>query len=104
MRRAIQRLSIARCVKNRFGSTNEIGRLRDEVRAACRGGESIAAFLSQRGRSCRLSVVPTLEAVPLLVEIQALTSPTSFACPAHGQRSDFWPLLLIVAVLARRLA
>ena len=63
------------------------------------------AFLSQRYKEAIGStVVPTLEGSrPLLVEIQALTNPTSFGLPrrtAYGV--DFGRLLLIIAVLTKR--
>jgi len=49
-------------------------------------------------------VVPTLEGSrPLLVEIQALTTPTSFGLPRRTANGvDFGRLLLITAVLTRR--
>ncbi len=62
-------------------------------------------FLSRRGgETVGSAVVPTLEGSrPLLVEIQALTNPTSFGLPRRTANGvDFGRLLLIVAVLARR--
>jgi len=48
--------------------------------------------------------VPTLEGTrPLLVEVQALTNPTSFGLPRRTANGvDFGRLLLITAVLTRR--
>jgi DNA repair protein RadA/Sms len=63
------------------------------------------AFLSQRAKGAVGSViVPTLEGSrPLLVEIQALTNPSSFALPRRtANGADFNRLLLISAVLTRR--
>jgi len=63
------------------------------------------AFLSQRGSETIGSVVvPTLEGTrPLLVEIQALTNPTSFGLPRRTANGvDFNRLLLLTAVLAKR--
>ena len=63
------------------------------------------AFLSQRwGEAIGSAVVPTLEGTrPLLVEIQALTNPTSFGLPRRTANGvDFGRLLLITAVLTRR--
>jgi len=63
------------------------------------------AFLSRRGSQAVGSVVvPTLEGSrPLLVEIQALTNPTSFGLPRRTANGvDFNRLLLITAVLSRR--
>src|SRR4030042_93840 len=63
------------------------------------------AFLSQRGdETVGSAVVPTLEGSrPLLVEIQALTNPTSFGLPRRTANGvDFGRLLLIIAVLSKR--
>ena len=63
------------------------------------------AFLSQRwGEAIGSAVVPTLEGSrPLLVEIQALTTPTSFGLPRRTANGvDFGRLLLITAVLTKR--
>jgi len=62
-------------------------------------------FLSQRsGEAIGSAVVPTLEGTrPLLVEIQALTNPTSFGLPRRTANGiDFGRLLLITAVLTKR--
>jgi DNA repair protein RadA/Sms len=63
------------------------------------------AFLSQRpDQAVGSVVVPTLEGSrPLLVEVQALTSPTSFGLPRRTANGiDFNRLLMITAVLTRR--
>ncbi|MBA7663472.1 DNA repair protein RadA [subsurface metagenome] len=63
------------------------------------------ALLSQRfSQAIGSVVVPTLEGSrPLLVEIQALTNPTSFGLPRRTANGvDFGRLLLISAVLSRR--
>jgi len=62
-------------------------------------------FLSQRwGEAIGSAVVSTLEGSrPLLVEIQALTTPTSFGLPRRTANGvDFGRLLLITAVLTKR--
>jgi DNA repair protein RadA/Sms len=62
-------------------------------------------FLSRRwAEAVGSAVVPTLEGSrPLLVEIQALTNPTSFGLPRRTANGvDFGRLLLITAVLSRR--
>jgi DNA repair protein RadA/Sms len=62
-------------------------------------------FLSQRAKEAVGSaVVPTIEGTrPLLVEIQALTSATSFGLPRRTANGiDFNRLLLIAAVLSKR--
>lgn len=96
---------LLRCVKNRFGSTNEIGvfEMKEEGLAEITNPSQI--FLSPRdGETIGSSVVCTLEGSrPLLVEIQALTNTTSFGMPRRVANGvDFGRLLLIIAVLSRR--
>jgi DNA repair protein RadA/Sms len=97
---------LLRAVKNRFGPTTEVGVFE-------MGGEGMAevlnpseAFLAERVVQAPGSVVGvTLEGTrPLLVEIQGLTSPTAFGNPRRTANGvDFNRLLLITAVLTRRL-
>ncbi len=96
---------LLRGVKNRFGSTNEVGIFEMRDRGLVEVDNPSQAFLSQRAESAIGSViVPTLEGTrPLLVKIQALTSPTSFGFPRRTANGvDFNRLLLIAAVLNRR--
>ncbi len=96
---------LLRGVKNRFGSTNEVGVFEMTERGLVEVDNPSLAFLSQRGdETIGSSVVPTLEGSrPLLVEIQALTNPTSFGLPRRTANGvDFGRLLLITAVLSRR--
>jgi DNA repair protein RadA/Sms len=97
---------LLRCVKNRFGSTNEIGIFEMKEKGLVEVDNPSKAFISQRLEdSVGSAVVPVLEGSrPLLVEIQALTNPTSFGLPRRTANGvDFGRLLLITAVLARRL-
>jgi DNA repair protein RadA/Sms len=97
---------LLRCVKNRFGSTNEVGVFEMKEQGLVEVDNPSRAFLSQRwGEAIGSVVVPTLEGSrPLLVEIQALTSPTSFGLPRRTANGvDFGRLLMIIAVLARRI-
>ena len=96
---------LLRCVKNRFGSTNEIGVFEMKEQGLVEVDNPSQAFISQRwGEAIGSTVVPTLEGSrPLLVEIQALTNPTSFGLPRRTANGvDFGRLLLVTAVLARR--
>ncbi len=96
---------LLRCVKNRFGSTNEVGVFEMKERGLVEVDNPSQAFLSQRwGEAIGSSVVSTLEGSrPLLVEIQALTTPTSFGLPRRTANGvDFNRLLLITAVLTQR--
>jgi DNA repair protein RadA/Sms len=97
---------LLRCVKNRFGSTNEIGVFEMKEQGLIEVENPSQVFLSQRGGETIGSVVvPVLEGSrPLLVEIQALTNPTSFGLPRRTANGiDFNRLLLITAVLTKRL-
>ncbi|MBI2836527.1 MAG: DNA repair protein RadA [Chloroflexi bacterium] len=96
---------LLRSVKNRFGSTNEIGVFEMKTEGLIEVANPSQAFMSQRAEETVGSVVvPTFEGTrPLLVEIQALTNPTSFGQPRRTANGvDFNRLLLISAVLSRR--
>jgi DNA repair protein RadA/Sms len=94
---------ILRAVKNRFGSTNELGVF--EMTGA--GLEGVADPSAVFGRVDEdqpgSAVVCTLEGTrPLLLEIQALVSPTDMAMPRRvGTGVDPKRLSMIVAVLGR---
>jgi DNA repair protein RadA/Sms len=96
---------LLRCVKNRFGSTNEVGVFEMKEQGLVEVDNPSQAFISQRwGEAIGSAVVPTLEGSrPLLVEIQALTNHTSFGLPRRTANGvDFGRLLLVTAVLTRR--
>jgi len=96
---------LLRSVKNRFGSTNEVGVFEMKEEGMVEVANPSQAFLSQRGlEAIGSAVVPTLEGSrPLLVEIQALTTPTSFGLPRRTANGvDFNRLLLVTAVLTKR--
>ncbi len=96
---------LLRGVKNRFGSTNEVGVFEMRDRGMVEVPNPSQVFLAQRSQGAIGSViVPTLEGTrPLLVEIQALTSPTSFGLPRRNANGvDYNRLLMITAVLTKR--
>lgn len=96
---------LLRCVKNRFGSTNEVGVYEMKEKGLIEVDNPSLAFLAGRGADpVGSAVVPTLEGSrPLLVEIQALTTTTSFGLPRRTVNGiDFNRLLLVTAVLTRR--
>ncbi len=96
---------ILRSVKNRFGSTNEIGIFEMRDQGLFEVSDPSQALLSQhRDGSIGSVIVPILEGTrPFLVEIQALTNPTSFGAPRRTANGiDFNRLVLIAAVLSRR--
>lgn len=96
---------LLRSVKNRFGSTNEVGIFEMKEKGLDEVSNPSQVFLSQRQDSAIGSaVVATLEGSrPLLVEIQALTNYTSFGLPRRTANGiDFNRLLLVTAVLTQR--
>lgn len=96
---------ILRSIKNRFGSTNEIGVFEMTTAGLVEVKNPSAYFLSERRTLTPGSVVSTTieGSRPLLVEIQALVSRSYLAMPrrtAIGIESN--RLSLLVAVLERR--
>ena len=95
---------ILRAVKNRFGSTNEIGVFEMGSEGLIEVKNPSEIFLSQRPRDVSGSVVvPILEGSrPLLVEIQALVSKSSFGyARRRADGFDFNRLSLLIAVLEK---
>jgi len=96
---------ILRTVKNRFGSTNEIGIFEMSQEGLGEVRNPSQFFLEERSRDKVGSiVVACLEGSrPLLIEVQALVSPTSFGFPRRTSEGfDYQRLLLLVAVLEKR--
>ena len=98
-------LRLLRATKNRFGSTDEIGVFEMAETGLLEVADPARAFLADHGGSAPGSVVaPTLEGSrPLLVEVQALVSPTGYGTPSR-KASGLDPnrLSLLIAVLGRR--
>jgi DNA repair protein RadA/Sms len=96
---------LLRCVKNRFGSTNEVGVFEMKEEGMVEVENPSLAFLSQRGtETVGSAVVPVIEGSrPLLVEIQALTTLNAFGQPRRTANGvDFNRLLMVAAVLTKR--
>lgn len=96
---------LLRGVKNRFGSTNEVGVFEMGSEGMIEISNPSAAFLSERSQGAPgASIAVTLEGTrPLLVEVQALTSSTSFGLPRRTANGiDLNRLLLLTAVLSKR--
>ncbi len=97
---------ILRAVKNRFGSTNEIGVFEMGPAGLAEVKNPSEIFLSERPRDVSGSVVvPIMEGTrPLLVEIQSLVSKSSFGyARRRSQGFDFNRLSLLIAVLEKRI-
>lgn len=100
-----QSYRLLRSIKNRFGATSEVGVFEMRERGMAEIANPSEAFLAERMVNAPGSaIVVTMEGTrPLLVEIQGLTTHTSFGNPRRTPNGvDFNRLLLIVAVLTRR--
>lgn len=96
---------ILRAVKNRFGSTNEIGVFEMKDTGISEVTNFGGMFISEREESTAGSAVfCAMEGSrPLLIEIQALVSHTSFNIPRRmASGADFNRTALIVAVLEKK--
>jgi len=96
---------LLRSVKNRFGATSEVGVFEMREQGMVEVPNPSEVFLAERMANAPGSVIAvTMEGTrPLLVEVQALASHSSFGYPRRTANGvDFNRLLLIVAVLTRR--
>lgn len=98
---------ILRCLKNRFGSTNEIGIFEMHDTGLSEVKNPSEVFLSSRifGNSGS-TVVASMEGTrPLLIEVQALVSPTKYGIPQRNSTGiNYRRLTLLLAVLEKKAA
>jgi DNA repair protein RadA/Sms len=97
---------ILRAVKNRFGSTREIGIFEMREDGLSEVADASRAFLETHFTHSSGSVITaSLEGTrPLLLEVQALVSPTNFGMPQRRSSGlDPNRLALILAILEKRL-
>ncbi len=100
-----QEYRILRAVKNRFGSTNEVGVFQMTEQGLAEVANPSLFFLAGRGLSYSGSVVvSTIEGSrPLLIELQALATPTVYSLPQRlATGFDFRRLSMLLCVLERR--
>ncbi len=99
-----QQYRLLRTVKNRFGSTNEIGVFEMTEKGLNEVDNPSSLFLSEN-EAPGTSVVSILEGSrALLVEVQALTSPTFFNFPQRiATGIDLKRFSMLLAVLERRI-
>ena len=98
-------LRLLRSLKNRYGSTEEVGVLEMSGAGLRELADAASAFLGHGSRDAPgLVVAAVLEGSrPLLVEVQALVAPAGFGPPRRIVAGiDGSRLALLVAVLARR--
>jgi len=96
---------LLRTVKNRFGATHEIGIFEMIDRGLREVTNPSEIFLSNRDEaSPGTAIVVACEGTrPIVVELQALVSPTSYASPRRSTTGvDYNRLLQILAVLEKR--
>jgi DNA repair protein RadA/Sms len=100
-----QAYRLLRAVKNRFGATSEVGVFEMSGSGMQEVSNPSEAFFAERMVNTPGSAIAvTMEGTrPLLVEIQGLTSETTFGNPRRTPNGvDFNRLLLITAVLSKR--
>jgi len=96
---------LLRSVKNRFGATTEVGVFEMQSEGMVEVENPSEVFLAERMANAPGSaIVVTMEGTrPLVVEIQGLTSASSFGHPRRTANGvDYNRLLLTIAVLTRR--
>jgi len=96
---------VLRAVKNRFGSTNEIGVFQMAERGLLEVKNPSGFFLAERPKDVPGSVIVAgLEGTrPLLLELQALVAPASFGTPRRTVLgADYNRVCLLLAVLEKR--
>lgn len=95
---------VLRAVKNRFGSTNELGLFEMRDIGLVDVPDASKLFLSDREQDTGTVIIPTVEGTrPLLVEVQALVAPTPYVPPRRTADSvDIKRIQLLLAVLEKR--
>ncbi len=100
-----QNYRILRAVKNRFGSTNELGLFEMHQEGLIEVGNPSGLLLDGRAKDQSGSVVvASLEGTrPMLLEVQALVTPTSFQMPRRMATGiDYNRLTMLMAVLEKK--
>lgn len=96
---------VLRGVKNRFGSTNEIGIFEMKQEGLVEVKNPSEILISSRPKNTEGSIViPSLEGTrPMLIEVQALVSPTPFGMPRRVATGlDYNRVILMTAVLDKK--
>lgn len=93
-----------RAIKNRFGSTNEVAIFEMNEKGLEEVKNPSAALLAERQNTDGSIILATLEGTrPILVEIQALVTPSNFGYPKRTSSGfDLNRLQLLIAVIERR--
>ncbi len=97
---------ILRAIKNRYGSTNEIGIFEMAEEGLREVPNPSEIFLAERNQQdSGTAIISTIEGTrPLLLEVQALVTPTNYNVPQRTPTGfDLRRLQMILAVLEKRL-
>ena len=96
---------VLRSVKNRFGSTNEVGMFEMQNEGMIEVTNPSSILISEDQEHVPgAAIVSSLEGTrPLLVELQALTTPSVYGIPKRtGNGVDFNKIALLIAALEKR--
>ena len=98
---------VLRCMKNRFGNTNEVGVFNMQDKGLIEVTNPSGMFLHERAQSITPGsvVIAANEGTrPILVEVQALVGTTPYPSPRRVSNGiDYNRLLMILAVLEKRI-
>jgi DNA repair protein RadA/Sms len=96
---------LLRATKNRFGPSNEIGVFEMRGSGLVEVRDLSGIFLEGGGPAVGSAITVTMEGTrPLLVEIQALVTPTAYGQPRRTANGlDYNRLLILLAVLDKRI-
>jgi DNA repair protein RadA/Sms len=97
---------LLRSVKNRFGATHEVGVFEMSEKGLAEVLNPSALFLGDRGEATpgTATIVACEGTRPIVVELQALAAPTSYASPRRSTTGvEYNRFLQILAVLEKRL-
>jgi DNA repair protein RadA/Sms len=99
-----QNYRVVRAYKNRFGPVNEVAIYQMHDDGLEEVANPSAALISQRSEAAGSAVVAAMEGTrPLLIEVQALVSPTHFPSPRRmAMGADANRVSLLLAVLEKR--
>ena len=96
---------ILRSIKNRFGSTNEIGMFEMQDKGMCEIANPSDVLISEReGNPSGSCIISTIEGTrPVLIELQALTTQSVYGIPKRtADGLDYNRLALLIAVLEKK--
>lgn len=99
-----EQFRILRTVKNRFGSTNEIGVFEMTDKGFKEVENPSLLFINEDNNSPGCAITCTMEGTrPILVETQALTTISSFANPRRtAAGADYNKIIVIAAIIEKR--